>query len=68
MKNPTIRCSVCQEAVFGFPKNTKTPVVCQQCRWAKNAKRKFHRVGAASRQKRAGLHHNRAPGGNVVRP
>lgn len=68
MKNPTIFCSVCKEAVFKKPKNTKKPVVCPQCNYAKNAHRKVHRVGAASRARRAGLHHNRAPGGNIVGP
>ena len=66
MKNPTVFCSVCREAVFGKPSNTKKPVVCWQCRFAKNAGRKFVGVGAASFAKRSGRHHNRAPGGNIV--
>jgi DNA-directed RNA polymerase subunit M/transcription elongation factor TFIIS len=67
MKNPTIFCSVCGEAVFKKPPNTKKAVVCQQCNFAKNARRKFVGVGAATRAKRAGIHHNRAPGGNIIR-
>lgn len=67
MKNPTVKCAVCGEFVFGKPKNTKKEVVCQQCRFAKNAHRKFVGVGAALWAKRGGLHHNRAPGGNIVK-
>lgn len=66
MKNPTIFCSICKEAVFNKPKNTKKPVICTQCRHTMNAKRKFVGVGAASWAKRTGRHHNRAPGGNII--
>lgn len=68
MNNPTIFCSVCKEAVFKKPKNTKKAVVCQQCRIEKNKARKYVGVGPALWAKRSGRHHNRAPGGNIVRP
>ena len=67
MNNPTIFCSVCGEAVFRKPKNTNKVVICQQCSFAKNAKRKFVRIGPALMSRRLGRHHNRAPGGNIVR-
>ena len=44
MKPPTIRCSVCQEFIFGLPANFKKVPTCQQCRFAQNSTRKFRRL------------------------
>lgn len=66
MINPTLRCKVCFEYIFGKPKNTKKEVICYQCRYQKNAKRKFVGVGPALSARRSGRHHNRAPGGNMT--
>ena len=44
MKNPKAQCGRCLELVFGIPSKYKKPVICQQCRIAKNAGRKYQRL------------------------
>ena len=47
MKNPSVLCSVCKEPQFRAA-NTKKPVTCWQCRYEKNARRKFRGTGKAA--------------------